>query len=270
MPAHKWIDIGVNLTDSSFDNDYQHVIEQAIESGVSTLILTGTTLKDSEQAIALCQEYPDVLYCTVGVHPHYAKDHSEVDFRQLHSLIAEPCVVAIGETGLDFNRNASPPASQIETFERQIETAHESQLPLFLHERDAHKKQIEILRHHRDHFSNAVAHCFTGSKEELYNYLDLDLYIGITGWVCDERRGLELQKLIKDIPANRLMIETDSPYLLPRTIRPRPKSRRNHPHNLIYIANQLCELTGKSLEQLSDETYKNTIEFFSLASKAQQ
>ena len=264
MPAQQWIDIGVNLTDSSFDADYHDVIEQAVDSGVSKLIITGTTLKESEQAIALCQQYPETLYCTVGVHPHYAKDHAEEDFRQIRSLLNEPAVVAIGETGLDFNRNASPPPLQVEAFERQIETACEYQLPLFLHERDAHKKQIEILRHHRDHFSKAVAHCFTGNKDELYSYLDLDLYIGITGWVCDERRGLELQKLIKEIPANRLMLETDSPYLLPRTIRPRPKSRRNHPHNLIYIATQLCELTGKSLDQLSEETYGNSIDFFSL------
>ncbi len=257
-----WVDIGINLTDSSFDKDRHDVIQRAIESGVGKLIITGTTLKESLEAIELCQEYPEQLFCTVGVHPHYAKDHSESDLREISSLCKESCVVACGETGLDFNRNFSEPEQQIATFEAQLEIAHETQLPLFLHERDAHKQQLAMLKSHRDDFVGAVAHCFTGTKTELYNYLDLDLYIGITGWICDERRGLDLQKLVKDIPEQRLLLETDAPYLIPRDIKPKPKSRRNLPEYLPHIAAKVASLRGQSFESLQETVAKNTHQLF--------
>jgi len=264
MGKLNWIDIGVNLTDSSFDKDRNDVIEQAFANGIEQLVITGTSLKESIEAIALCQQYPEHLFCTVGVHPHYAKDHQKADINELLALSSEPCVVAIGEMGLDFNRNFSEPSQQITIFEQQLEIASNAQLPLFLHERDAHKQQLEMLSSHRDDFTHAVAHCFTGSKEELYNYLDLDLHIGITGWVCDERRGISLQKLLKEIPPNRLMIETDAPYLLPRDLKPKPKSRRNTPSNLPHIADKIANLLNKDLAQLNDEIQKNTRSFFKL------
>ena len=264
MTQHNWIDIGVNLTDSSFDKDRIDVIERAFDDGVEQLIITGTSLSESSQAIELCQQYPNQLFCTAGIHPHYAKDHQPRDVEELISLSKESCVVAIGEMGLDFNRNFSLPAQQIATFERQLEIACETELPLFLHERDAHKKQLEMLNTHRDDFQNAVAHCFTGTKEELYNYLDLDLHIGITGWICDERRGLELQKLLKDVPPHRLMVETDAPYLLPRDLKPKPKSRRNTPSNLPHIANKIAHLLKKDRDLLKAEVKKNTQLFFKL------
>lgn len=259
-----WIDIGINLTDSSFDKDRHEIIQRAFESGVDKLIITGTTLKESLEAIELCQEYPDQLFCTVGVHPHYAKDHSENDLREITSLCKETCVVACGETGLDFNRNFSEPEQQIATFEAQLEIAYETQLPLFLHERDAHKQQLTMLKSHRDDFVGAVAHCFTGTKTELYNYLDLDLYIGITGWICDERRGLELQKLVQDIPEERLLLETDAPYLIPRDIRPKPKSRRNLPEYLPHIAGKVASLRGTDVDELQSVVYANTTRLFNL------
>ncbi len=259
-----WIDIGVNLTDSSFAKDRHEVIEHAISEGVEKLIITGTTLEESIEAVELCSQFPDHLYCTVGIHPHYAKDHTTKDYRDLLSLTKETSVVACGETGLDFNRNFSTPEQQLSAFEQQLELAHETGLPLFLHERDAHQKQLEILHSHRDDFAAAVAHCFTGSQEEMYNYLDLDLYIGITGWICDERRGIELQKIVKDIPTDRLLLETDAPYLIPRDIRPKPKSRRNLPAYLPHIANKVAELQGKPIEQLKTEVYENSTRLFNL------
>lgn len=262
MTQPEWIDIGVNLTDKSFAHDRDQVIETAFAAGVSQMILTGTTLAETEQAIQLCLAYPGQLFCTAGVHPHYSQEHSAAELHQIKGLLTENCVVAVGETGLDFNRNFSPAEDQVRAFESQLEMACELSLPLFLHERDAHKKQLEMLRSHRDDFPRAVAHCFTGSREELYNYLDLDLYIGITGWVCDERRGKELQAIVKEIPANRLMLETDAPYLLPRTIRPKPKSRRNLPEYLIHVAELVAELCNKPLEQLSEETVGNSQRFF--------
>lgn len=259
-----WIDIGVNLTDSSFDKDREAIISHAFDNNVQQMIITGTTVEESEQAIALCQQHPDKLYCTVGVHPHYAKDHSAPSLDHLKALYNESCVVAVGETGLDFNRNFSSPEQQILCFEKQLEFACETGLPLFLHERDAHTKQLEMLKSHRDDFSAAVAHCFTGSKQELYNYLDLDLYIGITGWICDERRGKELQTLVGDIPADRLMLETDAPYLIPRDLKPKPKSRRNLPANLPHIATKVAELRSTSVQQLQQQVFSNTQGFFRL------
>lgn len=261
---HFWTDIGVNLTDSSFDKDRACVIEQAINEGINQLIVTGTTLKESIQAIELCQQYPEYLFCTVGIHPHYAKDHSDADYSELAMIASETNVVAMGETGLDFNRNFSTPEKQIVSFEKQLELACTSKLPLFLHERDAHQKQIEMLTTYRDHYQNAVVHCFTGSRNELYNYLDLDLHIGITGWICDERRGLELQKLVKEIPKDRLMLETDAPYLIPRDLKPKPKSRRNTPCHLPHIAQKVASLQNKDLHQLNEETQQNCKRFFDL------
>lgn len=258
------IDIGVNLTDSAFSKDRDKVIEAAQQCGVTRMIITGTTLEESEQALELCMQHPDILRCTVGVHPHYSSSYDSTARQQLTAFAKEEAVVAIGETGLDFNRNFSTPEQQIHAFEQQLELACETGLPLFLHERDAHQKQLEMLRSHRDHFSRAVAHCFTGSRKELYNYLDLDLYIGITGWICDERRGIELQQLIKEIPADRLMLETDAPYLIPRDMRPKPKSRRNLPQYLPHILNKAAQLTGKEDQQLAQEVLKNSCYFFNL------
>ena len=263
-----WVDIGVNLTDSSFDKDRNDVIERAFAQGVKTLIITGTSLSESLEAIELCQKYPGHLFCTVGVHPHYAKDHTDSDYLSIPALCKEECVVACGETGLDFNRNFSEPTQQINAFEKQLEIAHETNLPLFLHERDAHKKQIEMLRSHRDDITAAVAHCFTGSKTELYNYLDLDLHIGITGWICDERRGQELQQLVREIPDNRLLLETDAPYLIPRDIRPKPKSRRNLPEHLPHIADKVASLRGQDLDALQQMVTDNSIKFFNLTATA--
>lgn len=267
MPTDKTvqlIDIGVNLTDTAFSKDRDEVIKAARECGVSSMIVTGTTLEESEQAVELCQQQPDILRCTAGVHPHYSSTFDTTTRLQLWALAQEDTVVAIGETGLDFNRNFSTPEQQTHAFEQQLELACETGLPLFLHERDAHQKQLEMLSSCRDHFSRAVAHCFTGSRKELYNYLDLDLYIGITGWICDERRGTELQKLIKEIPADRLLLETDAPYLIPRDMRPKPKSRRNLPQYLPHILNKAARLTDKEDQQLAQEVFRNSCNFFNL------
>ncbi|MDO6563477.1 TatD family hydrolase [Amphritea sp. 1_MG-2023] len=250
-------DIGVNLTDSAFDADREAIITDAAAAGVRRLLITGTTAADSEQALSLCQQYPDQLYCTAGVHPHYSKTFTAEVRATLAALLTHSAVLAVGETGLDFNRNASPPAQQILAFEQQLELASETALPLFLHERDAHRQQIEILKHYRNDINGGVAHCFTGSREELFNYLDLDLYIGITGWICDERRGRELLSLIKQIPADRLLLETDAPYLLPRNLDPKPKSRRNLPAYLPHILKEAALARGEDPHRLAQQTEQN-------------
>ena len=218
-----FVDIGVNLANKAFDKDRDAVMERAVNAGVKQMVLTGTSLAESEKVLELSQQYSEVCFSTAGVHPHDAKDVQIQDITTLKSLLAEEKVVAVGETGLDFNRDFSPRPVQVSVFEQQIELAIETSLPLFCHERDASERFAEIIKSCRDNISQLVVHCFTADKTALYRYLDLDLHIGITGWVCDERRGTHLHPLLKDIPANRLMIETDSPYLLPGTLTKKPK-----------------------------------------------
>lgn len=262
-----WVDIGVNFFDKRFSEDKEQVIEQALESDVGLMINIGTDLASSEQGIALCQQHEN-LFCTVGIHPHDAKSVTTDTMGNISALLNEPQVVAIGETGLDFNRDFSPREVQKKVFEQHLELASQSSLPLFLHERDAHRAQLEMLTSHRDDIAGAVAHCFTGSKEELYNYLDLDLYIGITGWLCDERRGDSLRALIKDIPSNRLLLETDAPYLLPRTLKPKPKKGRNEPCFIPHIAETISELTQRSLEEIKQQCFDNSCCLFDLKPQA--
>lgn len=258
------IDIGVNLGDSAFDKDRDDVVGRAIAAGVTRLILTGTTLEESQSCLKLAEHYGEHTFTTSGIHPHNAIDAEAQHFKELKSLCAESKVVAVGETGLDFNRDFSPRPTQEYVFEQQIELAIETGLPLFCHERDASKRFADIVKSYRDQISDLVVHCFTADKESLYRYLDLDLHIGITGWVCDERRGFHLHPLLRDIPANRLMVETDSPYLLPRTLQPKPKSRRNEPAFLAEVVSMIANQLGKTTEQVAAETSATAKRFFRL------
>ncbi|WP_354011342.1 TatD family hydrolase [Endozoicomonas lisbonensis] len=258
------IDIGVNLTDKQFNRDREAVVERAIEAGVNTLILTGTDIEESVAAVQMAQEFAPHCYSTAGIHPHSAKDATEASFKELSDLFQEDKVVAAGEMGLDFNRDFSPRPIQESVFEQQLELAIQHNMPAFCHERDASQRFYDIVREVRDDLSGLLVHCFTADKEALYRYLDLDLHIGITGWVCDERRGTHLHPLLKDIPQNRLMIETDSPWLLPRTMDKKPKNRRNEPAFLPWIARTIAEHTGKTPEQVVKETSNTARAFFNL------
>lgn len=258
------IDIGINLTNARFDKDRAEVIKAAQQAGVSAMIVTGTSLQESQQAAQLAALYPGYLYATAGVHPHDAKSVDQQTWSVLRELWALPQVKAVGECGLDYNRDFSPRPVQDKVFAEQLELAVELQLPVFLHERDASARFIEILKPYRDQLPAAVLHCFTGSMDELKAYLDLDLHIGITGWICDERRGLHLHEAVKVIPDNRLMIETDSPYLVPRTLRPKPKSSRNLPQYLPHIAQTIADIKGQPLMELIAETTRTSREFFAL------
>ena len=262
------VDIGVNLTDRAFASDLDEVLARSQAAGVNRLIVTGTNLAESRQALDLCQQLNQQsgseLWCTAGVHPHNAKEWSDDHYTKLKALLQEPNVVAVGETGLDFNRNFSPPEQQLFAFEEQLKLAAETAMPLFLHERDAHKEQLRLLKQYRDQLSGGVIHCFTGSREELENYLALDLYVGITGWICDERRGTHLQELIHLIPSDRLLLETDCPYLLPRTLRPKPKSRRNEPQYLAHITEQIALMLKTDAESLAHQTSNNAATLFKL------
>ena len=253
-------DIGANLTHSSFHSDLDAVLSRASDAGISTVVVTGTTVLESEMARDIAERCG--LYATAGVHPHHARDCGPATISELREIAKHPRVVAIGECGLDFNRNYSPHPSQEQWFVAQLELGLELGMPLFLHSRDAHPRFAEILRHHR--VKDAVAHCFTGEKEELHAYLELGLYIGITGWICEERRGTHLLQLVRDIPADRLLLETDSPYLTPRYMRPQPKSRRNEPAFLAHVAKTVARAVGKPVEQLAEETTRNAQTLFRL------
>lgn len=257
------IDIGANLTHESFAQDLPEVLERASAAGVEQLMITGASVEGSEQALALAGQH-DNLFATAGIHPHHAEETNDNVMAQLRDLARKEKVKAVGETGLDFFRDFSPRDVQKTSFERHIELAIDLGMPMFLHERDAYPTFAEIVKAYRDPLDKLVVHCFTGEKKALYAYLDLDCHIGITGWICDERRGRHLLDLVADIPANRLMIETDSPYLMPRTIRPKPKTRRNEPHNLVEVCKTLAEARGVSYDELAAETTRNAREFFGL------
>lgn len=264
------IDIGVNLSSKRFKGDIGDILTRAAEAGVEQMILTGTSVEESQAVLSICQEYndqfPSMLFATCGIHPHDADSLSAQSLDTLRELAKHSQIVAIGETGLDFNRNLSPQKAQENSFAAQLELAAELQLPLFLHERDAAKRQLEILKSYRDELPDAVIHCFTGDKRALFSYLDMDLYIGITGWICDERRGMELQRLAHNIPLQRLMIETDAPYLLPRNISPKPKHGRNEPAFLPYVLAGVAAARSETAEQIALATSANAKRFFRLPS----
>jgi TatD DNase family protein len=229
------------------------------------MVITGTSESESQAAHALARSHPGTLYATAGVHPHNARHWRPETPALLKTLATAAEVVAIGETGLDFNRDFSPRPVQERVLEAQLELASALGAPLFLHERDAHERLIDILKAYRSHLSAAVVHCFTGSRQALFAYLDLDLHIGITGWICDERRGLHLRELVRDIPADRLMIETDAPYLLPRDLVPRPKDRRNEPGFLPHVARAVAAYRASPVEAVADAATRTAKEFFGIA-----
>ncbi|AWH88620.1 3'-5' ssDNA/RNA exonuclease TatD [Limnobaculum parvum] len=250
-------DIGVNLTNRQFAQDRHEVVERAKRAGVNGMLVTGTSLKESIAAHQLSNHYPDYCWSTAGVHPHDASGWSTACEQHIYQLAAEPNVVAIGECGLDFNRNFSTPQEQEHAFSAQLAIAAELEMPLFLHCRDAHYRFIELLKPWLDKVPAAVVHCFTDNRQALEEYLSLGLYVGITGWICDERRGQALRDLVPLIPADKLLLETDAPYLLPRDLSPKPTSRRNEPAFLAHIVQQVAMLRGEDAAWLGEITQQN-------------
>jgi TatD DNase family protein len=254
------IDIGANLTHASFAGDLPGVVARARAAGVGAIVVTGTTVAESHRALEIAAQFD--LWCTAGVHPHHAKDFDAGTIPSLRQLAAQPQVVAIGECGLDFNRNYSPHPAQEECFTAQLELAISLHKPLFLHSRDAHPRFSQIVSSFKP--GKAVAHCFTGERDELRACLDLGLYIGITGWICDERRGRHLLELVREIPRERLLLETDSPYLTPRDLHPQPKARRNEPAFLPHILRTVARALGRPADDVAEDTARNARELFGI------
>ena len=258
------IDIGANLGHESFAHDFDAVLGRARAAGVARIIVTGASREGSPRALEIAQAHPGVLYATAGVHPHHASEYTEECDLEIRALHGHAEVVAVGECGLDYFRDLSPRPAQRRAFERQLQIAVDTGKPLFLHQRDAHADFVAVMKSFDGRLGPAVVHCFTGTREELFDCLDHDWHIGITGWLCDERRGLHLRELVKHIPANRLMIETDAPYLLPRSVKPAPSHRRNEPMYLAHIVEELARDRGEDVAATAAATVATAREFFRL------
>ena len=258
------IDIGANLGHESFDHDLPDVLTRAREAGISRIVVTGASRDGSPKALQLAQAHPGFLYATAGVHPHHAVEYTEECDQDMRALHAHAEVLAVGECGLDYFRDLAPRPAQRKAFERQLQLAVDTGKPLFLHQRDAHDDFMAMLKNFQGVLGKAVVHCFTGTRKELFDCLDADFYIGITGWLCDERRGLHLREIVGNIPANRLMIETDAPYLLPRSVKPMPSHRRNEPMYLRHIVEELAKDRGQTVEQTAADSTRTAAEFFGL------
>jgi TatD DNase family protein len=258
------IDIGVNLAHDCFDRDRAAVIERARQAGVAVMIVTGSSLDDTARALAVCRQWPQTLRATAGVHPHHAASFHPAQVARLADLMSDPLVVAAGECGLDYYRNFSPPADQRRAFALQLALASEHQRPLFLHQREAHADFLAMLREHPGVAARAVIHCFTDGIAELDACLEAGLSIGVTGWIADERRGQALREAAPRIPGGRLMIETDAPYLLPRTLLPKPRDRRNEPMYLRSVLAALADCRRETPADLAQLTTANALRFFGL------
>jgi len=261
---HELVDIGANLTHDSFDPDRELVIERARQAGVGRMIVTGASRDGSPQAVALADDYPGTLWATAGIHPHHATEYDDEVDAMLRSLAAGERVVAVGECGLDYFRNFSPVETQKTAFERQLKIAVDVQKPVFLHQRDAHDDFVGILSTCVGQLSGGVAHCFTGGPREMREYLDMGFYIGVTGWVCDERRGHDLQEALPYLPLERLLIETDAPYLVPRDLPEKLPGRRNEPAVLPHILETVSRLMERDISEVAAAATANTERLFGL------
>ena len=250
---------GLNLFSAQFDADRFELLQRSRDAHVRYQLCIASDLAEAHHNLDVCRSLPDVL-STAGVHPHQAARVNESWLTELTQLLAEPQVRAIGECGLDFNRMFSPEQQQIAVFEAQLELAQQIDKPVYLHERDALDTKLSLLRSHQ--IQHGIAHCFTGTRQAMAQYLDLGLYIGITGWVCDERRGMDLQDAVRYLPLDRLILETDAPYLLPRNLTNKPKSRRNEPAFLPAIAAMIAELKQCPLEQVLAAAWQNSCKLF--------
>jgi TatD DNase family protein len=280
------VDIGANLTNKAFRADGEAVLSRAAVAGVGVILVTGTSAEGSRHAREMAAEARSAggalpasgerrqaessasrprLFATAGVHPHHASTWSTGTRDEMRALLARPEVVAVGECGLDYNRNFSPPDAQRRCFEAQLELAAEVRKPVFLHEREATADFAEILERWRPRLPGGVVHCFTGDGAALERWLGLGMHVGITGWICDERRGAHLRELVRRVPRGRLLVETDAPYLIPRDMPGRPKDGRNEPAFLVHVARAVADHRGETLDELAAHTTATAQALFGLA-----
>ncbi len=280
----KLFDCCLNLTHNSFNQDRAELLTRAHDMGVDYALVCGADLDDSAKCIALARSHSRShsseegvqLFATAGVHPHHASEWNDDSAEMLISICKENkgIVSAVGEAGMDYARNYSTPQQQKLAFSQQLQVAAQLKLPVFLHQREAHDDFHQILKDYADKLPTMLVHCFTGQKDELLAYVELGCYIGITGWFCDERRGEHLGELISLIPAERLIVETDSPYLIPRTLKAKLKAQnkvnlkhklnRNEPAYLPHLVEALAKQLGQKTEELAQQTLLNAFSFLQL------
>lgn len=257
----KIFDSHCHLDDRAYDQDRKEVLERAARAGVVKVMIVGTDKDSSFKAFRLTESHAG-CYASVGVHPHDAKDCTENIVESLRNLAANPGVCAWGETGLDFNRMYSPQIDQEKWFVRQLEIGQQLDLPFIFHERDSNGRFFEILGAHFRPDSKGVIHCFSGSQQELEQYLDFGLYIGITGILTIKKRGAALRELATCIPSERILVETDAPYLTPAPEKNR--IRRNEPAFVRSVLLKLAEIRGENPEDLAEIVWANTCRLYGI------
>lgn len=256
-----FIDIGINLTNKQFNNEHEEIINCALDNGVEQMILTGTSVRGSKESAEIAEHYHDVLFSTAGIHPHDAKSFNNESINELRKLLKQEHVISVGECGLDFDRDFSPRPIQEKCYRAQLELAIEINKPLFLHERSAFKRFNEITDEYLSKLPKAVVHCFTGTLDEAKIYLDKGFYLGFTGAISDTNRFKHLEEVVRYVPLDRMMIETDAPFMLPKNM-PRTQNRRNEPKFLPYVAQTIAHLKKISISEVANETTEVARNFF--------
>ncbi len=257
----KLFDSHCHLDDKAYDQDFNNVLERAHSAGVTRLMAIGVNGKTSARAVKLAESHPGI-YASVGVHPHDAGNCSEAMIEDLIKLAENPKVRAWGEIGLDFNRMYSPREDQEKWFRKQLEIAGKLDLPMIFHERDSNGRFLEMLKKYAANKLNGVVHCFSGDHNELKQYLELGLYIGITGILTIKGRGARLRELAALIPPDRLLVETDAPYLTPAPEKNR--TRRNEPAFVKSVFQKLAEVRKEDPEKLAKIVWENTCRLYGL------
>lgn len=257
----KLFDSHCHLDDKIYDKDLKDVLNRAVNTGVSEMMIVGVDKKSSQKAVTLAESKPG-LYASVGFHPHDAKECSKDALEFLIKLSESQKVKAWGEIGLDFNRMYSPKEDQERWFIRQLEISDQLSLPVIFHERESDGNLLEILKNHFNPGRTGVIHCFSGNKSELNQYLALGLYIGITGIITIKSRGAELRSLAPLIPSDRILIETDAPYLTPAP--EKNKTRRNEPAFVKSVLLKLAEVRGEEPDELARVVYENTCRLYNI------
>ena len=250
-----------HLDDRAYGNDIEDVVHRMHAAGVASAMIVGTTLERSIKAVSLAESFSE-LYASVGVHPHGAKNCSEETLEDLRKLAKKFRVHAWGEIGLDFNRMFSSRKDQEKWLVRQLDVSDEMDLPVIFHERDSNGRLIEILKTHFNKGRNGVIHCFSGDRDDLEQYLDMGLYIGITGIVTIKGRGADLRKLVPFIPVDRILVETDAPYLIPAP--EKNHIRRNEPAFVRSVLLKLAEIKKEDPARLADKIWNNTCRLYNV------
>ncbi len=257
----KLFDSHCHLDDRAFKNDMDDVVQRAADSGIIAFMSVGISKNSSKKAVSLAESRNGV-YASVGVHPHVAENCSESTIEFLSGLAKSPMVRAWGEIGLDFNRMYSPMQDQEKWFIRQLETSGDLDLPVIFHERDSNGRLFEILKSHFKTGRQGVVHCFSGNEEEMKQYLDLGLHIGITGILTIKGRGKNLRKLVRLLPVERILIETDAPYLTPAP--EKNHTRRNEPAFVKSVLLKLAQVREEDPEYLADQIWENTCRLYDI------